>query len=325
MSTIDIDGKIAHNLVYDEKIVKRFYMEYIDKYLYSEYCKILLLISPIKYRKDFSLNNDILKRELLTKKTNGNSPATFLKCVKSCEYTKDGLLDLSGRELDTDTLAIYVTMNQSSYMDAISNMNAHLQNALYDSLRNQWNEHSDQKIQSFQEILYDYLYHNASRVLLWDININIKDEFYVNEIMSIIRRRIRKSSSIKSVIETKNGYRVIIRVSALNRRDRTRLKEILKESQYIKTITNVYGESKTINVFDISSNSLIPVPGTVQCGFKVRFRDDLIQPIKNTNTNTKNTDNEKEEKGIKKQKTDEEDKEKEEDVEGNKDSKTIVY
>ena len=144
-----IDSDTYHKLVYDDEAVNRFYMEYLNKYLYSEYCKMIMLISPVKYRRNFSLSNDILKRNILTKTTNGKTPASFLSCVKSYECNKNAFLDQTGRSLDSETLAIYVTMNQSSFMDSISNMNTHIQHALYDSLRNQWNEHSDQQIQSF--------------------------------------------------------------------------------------------------------------------------------------------------------------------------------
>ena len=89
---------------------------------------------------------------------------------------------------------------------------------------------------------------NKSRRLYCDIDIDIKDEILLNEILHIVSKL-----NNKICIETKNGYHIVI-------------------PNEKKIVAELYEKYKNIEEVEIHNKQVqIPIPGTLQGGFKVRL------------------------------------------------------
>jgi hypothetical protein len=133
---------------------------------------------------------------------------------------------------------------------------------MYDSFKN---KSEIQKSKRLDVVTMSEIQASTGSKYFLDIDIDIKEKGIANEQLWEVRSRIFKGAKTYPIV-TRGGYHCLVEISTIP--------QAIKNTFY-KDLEKLSAEMKEHEFGDIEfkSDSMIPIPGTIQGGFKVKIID----------------------------------------------------
>lgn len=269
-----------HNFIYDESQIRKFVALLAP--LKADEVYLVSMSARNKYlekaeREELELTRtEMFARKLVkpSPKARGTISDVYIRVLRSLEVARGGYTSRSGANIPDKCLVCYANINPSSGIKAFKKFNNIMMEALFDMRTNSTMEnafaHADSKLMNAYQT-------ERGKLTLLDIDFDIPVEGF--DILVEFRKRIlqdhetamlklpeEKRGPLKhEVIETKSGYHFII--------DKSNLK-----FNYNLAVQLAHDEARARFGVDhveviLNKNQMVPVPGCLQAGHKVRFMD----------------------------------------------------
>lgn len=220
-----------YKIIYDEQLVQDF-LNLLPKENEDE-IYYLSLFARKKYCPELIWSNDKTQLKRLTSKKKD-----IIKKIKQLEI-EYGLYDLNGRIVPQESLVMYIHPNPRSQLKAARHLMRKLTDIICDNSKG-FNIHQE-SLSSLQ--------HCKSKGYFIDFDFDMSKDLFNMDTMiyPYINREATK------IVETRGGYHVLVEVDKVTQE--------YKKSFY-----------KNLSVAsDVSGDCMIPIPGTIQGGFKVKI------------------------------------------------------
>lgn len=267
-----------HKFIYDEKQIRKFVN--IMSPLKDDEVYFLSLSARNKYltdeeRKKYELGRtEMFARKIVkpSPRVNGDIADIYIRVLKSMQVSRGGYTSRTGVELPDKCLVVYANINPSSGMKALKYFQLEMTEALFDIHTNpevfSKFAHLDSKLMNqFQK-------QKGTRTLI-DIDFDIPEEgkdilvtFFkdLHKMHNIAQQKVQdKIELLYYIIKTKSGYHVLLKKDRLKFNYNLAILKANNEAQFR------YGKEH-IEV-TVNKNAMIPCPGTIAAGHKVRFID----------------------------------------------------
>ena len=216
----------------------------------------LIFTARTKYLKDKSKYN--LKSNEQFYKSIIRSKDKFLK--KLNERNLDTVFDRDGNKLPKECFAAYVTLNPRDPRKALFR----LQKYLIDIA-----EREDIETAKRLDILAFKSYHTSplkvDRAVI-DFDVNDKNDETIDTMLKSLEPI---KDTIHAIIETHGGFHAYINLNKTTKEERKYLFQDLKRNFNSSLFKEVI----------VNTDPMVVIPGTLQGGFEVKFRDDLITKL----------------------------------------------
>lgn len=224
----------VYTFIHDRNLVD----EFEQKYLMDDESYLILLAFREKYceeKKKYQLKNTFFCRQIFVKKPEKLTLYSFLKR----HYEIEEFYDDNGQMIPPHLLSLYMTVSPRNKKSAILEFNS----KIVECLANQ---------QDFRSIdsLYKTCLHRHEKQKY--IQLDIDDKQNISDVLDDSKSL---EIQVSGVIETKNGYHVLIDISALQ--NPTQKEFIFRASR------------KLYPKLEVKKHGVVPIPGTFQAGFKV--------------------------------------------------------
>ncbi len=252
-----------HKFIYDEEEVKKFIK--ILSPLVKDEVYFLSVSARSKYLTDLEKEVLILgKQSWFSRKLVKPSPIdikhNYIRVVKSMEVAKGGYTSQNGLELSNSCLVIYANINPSSGMKALKKFQNETMDIMYKALAS-----SKQPLGlcSLDSKMLSCYQTEISRKTLIDVDFDIPRDGL--DLVRMVAEELKNKKVKYYTIITKSGYHMILDKESLN------FNYTLVVAEADRIAKERYG-NEHIEV-KINSNNAVPLPGTLQGGFEVRFID----------------------------------------------------
>jgi len=234
------------SLVYNEDLIRHFF-EYNDLLATNE-AQLLLLDARKKYCSELTSTDRVVDRKVLRYYYNLD---TIVQKVKAISYVENRFfIHGTDKPMPKEAFVLYVTLNPLDTIKAwfrlINDMNNQLLQAMKD-------ENAFRRFSRIDVEWISALHKSVSRKLYWVIDIDEKD-------FTLLHYVLNSDIKFRRVIETKNGFHVIVHVNDENG------KLLFRD----KIIDKLDGRE----FIELKKNPMVPVPGTLQGGFEVKILEE---------------------------------------------------
>lgn len=219
-----------YKLIYNEELIKDFLSVLPDESEDEIY--YLSIFARKKYCPELIWSNDKTQLKRFTSRK-----SDIIKKIKQLEVDY-GLYDLNGRIVPQESLVIYIHPNPRSQLKAARHLMRKLTDIICDRSKG-FNVH--------QEAL-SALQKSKSKGYFIDFDLDMDKGLFDPEEM--VYKHINRDAV--TLIETRGGYHVLIEVKKI-------------KDEYRKTFYQGLKQSS-----DVEGDCFIPIPGTIQGGFKVK-------------------------------------------------------
>jgi hypothetical protein len=242
-------------LIYDEEQVKKFYnllprLEDDEVYFISLSARNKYLTEEER-RNIGSLRSEMFGRKIIKE----DSFEAFLRTLRSYEL-KEGWYN-NGKLLPDHCLVAYANINTSSGLKALKEFYEKANEILF-SLHNKG---TLDQLRNMDTLLMNCYQRSRGKRVWIDIDIDSEDklasESCMKDLVSIYRERDIECHPIA----TKGGYHILLKKSTIHY---NYMKDAMTKDILIR-------ESKFHSEVVQNVNEMVPIPGTIQAGFEVKF------------------------------------------------------
>jgi len=235
------------SLVYDEDLV-RYFFKYNDLLATNE-AQLLLLDARKKYCSELTSTDRVVDRKVLRYYYNLD---TIVQKVKAISHVENRFfIHETNKPIPKEAFVLYVTLNPLDTVKAwfrlINDMNNQLLQAMKD-------ENAFRRFSRIDVEWISALHKSVSRKLYWVIDIDRKDFTLLSDVL-------RTDIKYKMILETKNGFHVIVTINDKNG------KLLFRDKVLDKFDENA-------DFIELKKNPMVPVPGTLQGGFEVKILEE---------------------------------------------------
>lgn len=275
-----------YNLVYDKEEMEKFLIKVLNTvtecktYNSNIHCFLSYIASRRKYGQKCTQKSVFNRKTFLEPNIDRIIHEVCAYSVpKDCYrvYNQDKpknpnkTFSYSSTPLHDDSMVIYWTLNPCNSMIAWFNLYTKVKTQIENKLKNDNNNVEFNRIQSFMK---NELHKTSKMFKLWfEIDIDTKDENIVRKIVNILKEKKSNNRAYSFTVETHGGYHVVYR---RDKYDSTELGELMKE---LKTFTfqeySRDGKKTLLTKYyaDVRMDATVPLPGTLQGGFKVKMTE----------------------------------------------------
>lgn len=257
-----------HNFIYDEDQIRKFVS--ILSPLKEDEMYFVSMSARNKYltdveRRYYELGRtEMFARELIkpSRRIEGGIVETYLRVLKSMQVSEGGYTSRTGKALPDNCLIVYANINPTSGLKAAKAFMSDMTEALFDMRTNpdapSFFAHLDSKLMKHCQK------EKGTRSLI-DVDFDIPKEGL--PILKCFLAEMEGHGVKYHVIETKSGYHVLLERETL----KFNYNEQVATANY--NATTEFGKEHVEVV--VNKNGMVPVPGTMQAGHKVRFLEVL--------------------------------------------------
>jgi len=251
------------SLVYNETVVSRFLNEVLyNPQFGSAFVKglnleelpfCLILVARTKYlenKDQYDLKSNTQFHKVIIRHKD-----KFMK--KLYEKNLDMVLDRNGKQLPLECMSAYITLNPRDPRKALFA----LQKQLIDIAFRQ-DEREMKRLDIHAFISYHKSPLKISRTVI-DFDAEEKNNETEKELLQLLKPI---ESIIHCIVETRGGYHVYIDLEKSVKSDKIYIFQKLRQMK-----------SDMFKEIQIQTDPMVVIPGTLQGGFYVRFRDDLLK------------------------------------------------
>ena len=248
--------KIIHN----EKEILRFFNDCLPEISSNESYFLSLSIRRKYFTEEEKALYSLGGREMFDKKQIvSHSGKNFLRAIKGFEVDEAYFKDKLGKTIPKNKLTVYANLRTTNSIKALREFNA----KSFDRLTSNPNKMGD-----LNNLLLSCYQRSSGSKKFIDIDFDIpKDRIdLVRKLVEEINKRnhIKDFDSVNyKVIETNGGYHLLIEGKTIK-------SNIKKAIDFVNEIAK-----KELDKYEIilNKNAMVPIPGTYQAGFPVKFVD----------------------------------------------------
>jgi len=232
-------------MIWSELEVEKYVNNILPELQFDEVF-VMLMFFRSKYVSNTN-ENMTLSRKLIREK----DPKLVLSKIKKISSQKHFYMK-TYEELPEKGKCIYIDPNPKSTIKGYNKFVKEVNSNLYSITKSLMNN-NDVNFKYFKRLdmnLFSCIHSSRSRLIYYLIDFDIKDEDVLNNIYEKIEKYV------KCIIETKNGYHMLINVT----------------NESIMKIFSIRKELENNDSIEFKKDFCNPVPGTLQAGFKVRFK-----------------------------------------------------
>ena len=163
--------------------------------------------------------------------------------------------------MDSDCLAIYLTLNPRDQIKALNLF----YNQTIDSIIEQ---NYDAIPKKFDSAFYTSLMNTPSKKILIELDVDTKDKYILNKMCDICPPI---KDNIYFIVETHGGYHIVYKKIDVQSSMQLIYKTFMKESMFDYIEKNRLGNDEKKKYVSVMNEPCLPVPGTFQGSFPVRF------------------------------------------------------
>jgi len=277
MSESLFTARECYTLLYDEAQVKKFCSIMFGDMMEDDklqYVRSFQLLARDKYSRDIKFGDRILLHQSVIRTIDPDKIVRQIKALevpKGCyTYTKD---DAQG-DIPPDCLVLYVSLCPKSYLKAMIEMSHFVLNHVTNPKAFPNFTQPD-----FSSELMSQLHKTSvSGAAYGDLDIDSKDATFLAELVREVLvggANLLASDAVKCIIETRNGYHIALNLARISKAQNGLLHTFTSKAKYVLTKTNRLGKPATDSMISLARDrdSLWPMPGTLQNGFKIRLVD----------------------------------------------------
>jgi len=249
-------------LVYDEKQVERFLDEILYNPNFGSADKKQIELENQVFCMCFTARTKYLDgRESYNLKNNEQFYKAFIRhkdrfLRKLYERNLDTVFDRDGKQLPIECMAVYITINPRDTYQALFKLQKYCLDIAY---------RNDTATMKRLDSLAFKSYHTSplklDRVVI-DFDITEKNPKSESRMLDLLNPI---ANCLSCIVETRGGFHVYLDISKAEPHDKKYIFQDLRKIQ-----------SEDFKEIQVQTDAMVVIPGTLQGGFKVRFRDDLI-------------------------------------------------
>lgn len=245
-------------LIYDEKEVERFHS--ILPPLQNDEVHFVSMSARNKYlTPEERVSYDLGRSEMMGREiVKSDEFFHYLRTLRSYEHPWYGR---GGHELPSKCLICYANINNSSAKSALKEFYSKSNELLF-NLGN--DKEAAENLRGMDTILMNCYQRARGTRAYVDIDIDAPDEQFSLYAMTKLRRELTARGVQVYVIHTHSGYHVLLNRKTLSFNYNTVVDELQQEA------LGLFDEKAEVVR---NSNDMVPIPGTLQGGFEVRFVD----------------------------------------------------
>jgi hypothetical protein len=277
-----------YNLVYDEKELEKFFDTVLPE-LKSTEVYFLSLSARNKYlsedeRKVLSLGRtEMFERRVVREQ----SFERFLRTLRKFEVNDGAYLTKNGSNIPEKCIVVYMNINPTDVLKAHKEFSQTMNEYMFElaTCSAEGKDTSDimKRIKKQDTLLMNCYQRNRGTKHFIDIDFDIPHSYYENVVAPFLSRlKTRRVSYV--VIQTSGGYHILLRRNTIQynfnedvyKANEDFIKEFMKRNNL--TMKDVSGNNPDVNMkrdtgyeIVVNRNEMIPLPGTLQAGVKVRI------------------------------------------------------
>jgi len=191
------------------------------------------------------------------------SPERLLSSVHRYESEDGSYLTKYGNIIPQKCMVVYANINPTNVIKAFSEIQQTMNNYFVELTSHGINSNSDKIKETLERMTnMDRVFLNAYQTNVgtrnWiDVDMDSKNDF----ILSFIQEKMKASKVKYATIETRGGYHILLDKETV----KFNFNLVIEEAQ--KKLIDIGDNGECI----VNTNNMVPLPGTIQAGFKVRF------------------------------------------------------
>lgn len=272
---IIINKMSFHNLIYDASQIQQF-SQLFHNDIVSPYCALVYLCARTKYDSSIS-DQKVVDRKYITQTFDTNDPNFFVRIVQRYCCPIGSYLDSKGNTIQDKALAIYAGVNlhdtTKGFQQTITAYQTLNETVINSIVKNK--ETSDKSLSDRQYFLQHVVSKLKSNIQKYTnnkylhVDMDSKEKEHIRYCVEILSKN---NVVPDTIIETKNGYHILMNTKNLAEKNKP-----IRDAFTKKGLFHVVGKTGLQHsdyVFTITTGcSAVPLPGTLQGGFEVRFVD----------------------------------------------------
>lgn len=216
----------------------------------------------IKDKANFGNIDKFFIRKLFTKDTNLIDMIKRLEVKEGCykHYTKDKKESMI---MKSHALSVYICLNPRDQIKALNSQHADIMNLILDRNHDAISKKIDQDF-------YSYFHKSTPFKYFIELDIDTKDKKILNR-MAELCPEIK--DNLEYIVETKNGYHVLFQKEKVKLIIQKFYEVFMKSSQFNYIEKDRFGNDCKKKYVSVQNDTCLPIVGTYQGGFPVRFVD----------------------------------------------------
>ena len=184
--------------------------------------------------------------------------ADYLRVIRSMEVNDGGYTTRNGLSIPHKCAVIYANINASSGIKALHEFNQRTNDLMLETLSN---KDAFKHYASLDSILMNCFQRQRGTKHLLDVDFDVKKDPEGHALLGSFIGELKKNNVTYKVIETHGGFHVLL------------VRNTLKFNYYAvikkldETAKELYGKAEIVK----NVNDMVPLPGTMQAGFPVKF------------------------------------------------------
>ena len=242
---------ISYRLIWSEDQISQFYdlLPKLDKHE-SHMVSLFARHKYISATTNLKLNvkDSTIERKFIDE----DNKAHYINLLRRYEVPVGSFTDRNGTGLPDHVLALYASVNPRGGRLACRELAKELIAGLNGEL-------SNFKFSTLQSKASSYIQKTVTRKLIFDIDIDEKNVVLYNKIMTTLEDLELDVCRVAS-IETRGGFHILMDIAAMH----------LTDKQWYPKLHKAFIDLPV----ELKTDTLCPIPGTIQGGFNVRFFDE---------------------------------------------------
>lgn len=243
-----------YSFVYDETQVNAFHnllspLENSEAYFLSMSARTKYLTEH--EREYYQLGRTEMFARKLVKRSDFDA---YMRVVRTLEVAYGGYTSKTDVPLPDKAMVVYANINPVSGEKALQEFYTKTNEMLFDLGRN---EQTRERFAKLDTLLMNCYQRARSRKTLLDVDFDTKKDAVVHEFVN----ELQSQGVTYFVVETKSGYHVLMKKSTVNFNYPAVVSELNKK---------VKAKNPKAEVV-VNKNDMVPLPGTLQAGFRVRL------------------------------------------------------
>jgi hypothetical protein len=208
--------------------------------------------------------------------TSRHAPEQFLRQLMCLESPVGSYVVESAEEgklgeipVPVGSTAVYMSLNPKNMLTGW-NLTVGQVNDFYRSVVERNFGGTNLDVSKLESVFRSNVHKSTAEKIYVDLDVDTKEETQLCQVKDILRPIV---AAIDAIIETRGGYHVVLRKAGIKAHHKA-LYEFSKKATFPGTARD--GKTVTKHWFSLASedgDAQVPVPGTLQGGFKVRFVD----------------------------------------------------
>jgi hypothetical protein len=202
--------------------------------------------------------SEMFNRKIITE----NSWPMFLRTIRSFEVNTGAYKTKSNHDIPSDCMVCYININPSNTLKVYNDFSNTMNNLMFELSQCAVNKLDSSNVigrinKMYHTMMTCYQRNRGTKHYI-DIDFDIpKEKFFIVRNFS---QYLKENGIEYFIVETHGGYHVLLKRDTIK----------MNFTQEIKNLNQVFPEYEII----VNKNEMIPLPGTLHGGFKVRVIDD---------------------------------------------------